>query len=153
MSGSTAVVTLVVGDVAYVANAGDSRAVLSKKGVGTAITTDHKPEDEAEYARRHLLTVDPADSAALRRQLAYTDPHTRRGWVMPIAPTPVRYARIKAAGGEVDFGGVVAPGGGNFLKCARSIGDAQVRSLHELCFVLPFGLVRAPVRWSIKLPL
>ena len=39
--------------------------------------------------------------------------------------------------GEVDFGGVVAPGGGNFLKCARSIGDAQYkrgpRERHLIC--------------------
>ena len=95
MSGTTAVVTLVVGDTLHVANAGDSRAVISQKGVGTAITTDHKPEDEKEYER------------------------------------------IKKAGGEVDFGGVVAPGGGNFLKCARSIGDAQYkrgpRERHLIC--------------------
>ena len=55
MSGTTAVVTLVIGDTLYVANAGDSRAVISRvsggERVGTAITTDHKPEDEKEFVR------------------------------------------------------------------------------------------------------
>ena len=73
MSGTTAVVSVVVGDTLTVANAGDSRAVISQSGVGTAITNDHTPSDEKEYAR------------------------------------------IQAVGGEVDFGGGVAPGGGDGL--------------------------------------
>ena len=95
MSGTTAVTCLVVEHTLHIANAGDSRAVISQKGVGTAITTDHKPEDEKELTR------------------------------------------IRAAGGEVDWGGVVAPGGGNFLKCARSLGDAPYkrgpRERHLIC--------------------
>jgi protein phosphatase 2C family protein 2/3 len=39
----------------------------------------------------------------------------------------VEMARITAAGGSCDFGGIVAPSGGNFLKCARSIGDVQYK--------------------------
>ena len=75
---------------------GDSRAVLyTADGRAIQLTTDHKPDDEAEYAR------------------------------------------IKKAGGEVDYGGVIAPGGGNFLKCARSLGDAQYkagpREKHLIC--------------------
>ena len=88
-SGTTAVVCmLTAGDSElHIANVGDSRAVLCRGGKASQITTDHKPDDEVEYAR------------------------------------------IVAAGGEYDemFGGVVAPNGGNYLKCARSLGDAQYK--------------------------
>ena len=37
----------------------------------------------------------------------------------------------------MDYGGVIAPGGGNFLKCARSLGDAPYkrgpRERHLIC--------------------
>ena len=51
-SGSCALVMLVVNDICYVANVGDSRAILSKDGgqQAVSITTDHKPcaKDEKE---------------------------------------------------------------------------------------------------------
>lgn len=52
-SGSCAVVTLIVGDMCYVANVGDSRAVLSGEGGSRvyALTRDHKPADELERKR------------------------------------------------------------------------------------------------------
>ena len=50
-SGSTAVVAVVMDNTLHVANAGDSRAVISRSGVGSSLTTDHKPEDEGEYNR------------------------------------------------------------------------------------------------------
>ena len=52
-SGSCALVVLIVGDMCYVANVGDSRALLSGDG-GQRIfplTRDHKPTDEAERKR------------------------------------------------------------------------------------------------------
>ena len=52
-SGSCAVVILIVGEVAYVANVGDSRAFMSVDG-GTRIvplSVDHKPEDPSEQKR------------------------------------------------------------------------------------------------------
>lgn len=52
-SGSCAVVVMVLGDKCYVANTGDSRAVVSSHG-GEKIhrlTTDHKPSDSNEYNR------------------------------------------------------------------------------------------------------
>jgi protein phosphatase 2C family protein 2/3 len=52
-SGSCAIVVLVVGDVCYVANVGDSRAVLSSNCgyLVTALSRDHKPSDLDEYNR------------------------------------------------------------------------------------------------------
>jgi protein phosphatase 2C family protein 2/3 len=52
-SGSCVVLALFVNDICYIANLGDSRAVLLKnKGKYiTALTTDHKPEEISEYTR------------------------------------------------------------------------------------------------------
>ncbi|KAL6779395.1 hypothetical protein ACKKBG_A12165 [Auxenochlorella protothecoides x Auxenochlorella symbiontica] len=50
-AGCTAVCALVKAGVLTVANAGDSRCVLSRGGVALAMTQDHKPDDPAEYAR------------------------------------------------------------------------------------------------------
>jgi protein phosphatase PTC2/3 len=52
-SGSCAVVALIVGDVCYIANLGDSRAIMSGEG-GTKVyplTKDHKPNDPNERQR------------------------------------------------------------------------------------------------------
>ncbi|MDR3646994.1 MAG: PP2C family protein-serine/threonine phosphatase [Candidatus Babeliales bacterium] len=48
--GSTAVVALIKDDKIYIANSGDSRAVLSKDGKAVALSEDHKPyrSDERE---------------------------------------------------------------------------------------------------------
>lgn len=66
-SGSCAIVVLIVGDMCYIANVGDSRAILSAGGAtpgntlikpiiqGTPsvfpLSKDHKPCDEAEKKR------------------------------------------------------------------------------------------------------
>jgi protein phosphatase PTC2/3 len=52
-SGSCAICVLIVGEICYVANVGDSRAVLSSNGGQqiTALSRDHKPSDLDEYKR------------------------------------------------------------------------------------------------------
>lgn len=52
-SGSCAVVVLIVEDMCYVANVGDSRAVMSGDGGKRVfpLTRDHKPADENERSR------------------------------------------------------------------------------------------------------
>ncbi|XP_042562411.1 protein phosphatase 1G [Clupea harengus] len=50
-SGTTSVVALIRGKQLIVANAGDSRCVVSEKGKAIDMSYDHKPEDEVELAR------------------------------------------------------------------------------------------------------
>ena len=50
-SGCTALVALVVKDEIYVANAGDSRCVLSRNGYPILLSIDHKPDDRFESRR------------------------------------------------------------------------------------------------------
>ncbi|XP_044248655.1 probable protein phosphatase CG10417 [Drosophila takahashii] len=50
-SGCTAVVCLLHGRDLYVANAGDSRCVISRNGKAIEMSLDHKPEDEEEASR------------------------------------------------------------------------------------------------------
>lgn len=50
-SGCTAVVALLRGNELYVANAGDSRCVVSRNGTAVEMSFDHKPEDTIELNR------------------------------------------------------------------------------------------------------
>lgn len=50
-AGCTAVVTLIRGGKLYVANAGDSRAVLCRGGQAVALSDDHKPAQDREKNR------------------------------------------------------------------------------------------------------
>ena len=51
MAGCTSVVAFVQNNEIWVANAGDSRAVLSRRGQAVELSYDHKPENEEEFAR------------------------------------------------------------------------------------------------------
>eukprot|EP00331_Platyophrya_macrostoma_P001663 CAMPEP_0176419618 /NCGR_PEP_ID=MMETSP0127-20121128/8153_1 /TAXON_ID=938130 /ORGANISM="Platyophrya macrostoma, Strain WH" /LENGTH=214 /DNA_ID=CAMNT_0017800127 /DNA_START=34 /DNA_END=675 /DNA_ORIENTATION=- len=50
-AGCTANVSLIVDRTLYCANAGDSRCVLSSKGVAVEMSYDHKPDDDLERKR------------------------------------------------------------------------------------------------------
>eukprot|EP00899_Mesostigma_viride_P003514 jgi/Mesvir1/13163/Mv06128-RA.1 len=50
-TGTTAVVAVVAGKELYVANAGDSRCVLSQQGIARELSKDHKPDNQNEKER------------------------------------------------------------------------------------------------------
>lgn len=50
-TGCTACVVLITPTKIYTANAGDSRAVLCRKGHALPLSSDHKPENEIERKR------------------------------------------------------------------------------------------------------
>ena len=52
-SGSCAIIMMIVGDVAYVGNVGDSRAIMSVDGGEKILllSKDHKPESDEERKR------------------------------------------------------------------------------------------------------
>lgn len=50
-SGSTVLAALLQGSKLHVANAGDSRAVLSKRGHAEPLSNDHRPGLESEHDR------------------------------------------------------------------------------------------------------
>jgi serine/threonine protein phosphatase PrpC len=50
-AGCTANVVLITPDKIYCANAGDSRAIMCKKGEVKALSIDHKPDDKCEKDR------------------------------------------------------------------------------------------------------
>ncbi|CDP01778.1 unnamed protein product [Coffea canephora] len=54
-SGTTALTALVLGRTMLVANAGDSRAVLGKRGRAVELSTDHKPNSTSEKIRIEKL--------------------------------------------------------------------------------------------------
>lgn len=51
LAGCTAIVALKINNSLIVANAGDSRGVLSRNGVAIALSEDHKPSQEREITR------------------------------------------------------------------------------------------------------
>jgi serine/threonine protein phosphatase PrpC len=51
VAGCTAVVALIRGETIYVANAGDSRCILSREGRAIELSQDHKPELPGEHDR------------------------------------------------------------------------------------------------------
>lgn len=78
-SGCTAVVALIRGDTLFVANAGDSRCVVSCNGKAIEMSEDHKPEDERELNRIQKaggkVTVDGRVNGGLNLSRALGD-HT-----------------------------------------------------------------------------
>ncbi|KAH7278709.1 hypothetical protein KP509_38G053300 [Ceratopteris richardii] len=71
--GSTAVTVIVIDNAsAYVANVGDSRAVLCREGSPVQLTVDHDPLSEKAYIQRKggMVTVLPGDVPRVNGQLA-----------------------------------------------------------------------------------
>ena len=66
-AGSTALAVLVVGSLVLVANAGDSRAVLSRRGKAIDLSRDHKPSCPSERERIAAAGVQPCHEALRKR--------------------------------------------------------------------------------------
>uniref|UniRef100_A0A8C6NJR8 Protein phosphatase 1G n=1 Tax=Nothobranchius furzeri TaxID=105023 RepID=A0A8C6NJR8_NOTFU len=86
-SGTTAVVALIRGKQLIVANAGDSRCVVSEKGKAVDMSYDHKPEDELELARIKnaggKVTMDGRVNGGLNLSRAIGDHFYKRNKSLP----------------------------------------------------------------------
>lgn len=86
-SGTTAVVALIRGKQLIVANAGDSRCVVSERGKAVDMSYDHKPEDELELNRIKnaggKVTMDGRVNGGLNLSRAIGDHFYKRNKVLP----------------------------------------------------------------------
>ncbi|XP_073413870.1 protein phosphatase 1G [Dendrobates tinctorius] len=86
-SGTTAVVALIRGKQLIVANAGDSRCVVSEGGKAVDMSYDHKPEDELELARIKnaggKVTMDGRVNGGLNLSRAIGDHFYKRNQNLP----------------------------------------------------------------------
>uniref|UniRef100_A0A8C6WZ95 Protein phosphatase 1G n=1 Tax=Neogobius melanostomus TaxID=47308 RepID=A0A8C6WZ95_9GOBI len=86
-SGTTAVVALIRGKQLIVANAGDSRCVVSENGKAVDMSYDHKPEDELELARIKnaggKVTMDGRVNGGLNLSRAIGDHFYKRNKTLP----------------------------------------------------------------------
>ncbi|XP_039867814.1 protein phosphatase 1G [Simochromis diagramma] len=86
-SGTTAVVALIRGKQLIVANAGDSRCVVSERGKAVDMSYDHKPEDEVELARIKnaggKVTMDGRVNGGLNLSRAIGDHFYKRNKSLP----------------------------------------------------------------------
>ncbi|MBN3309311.1 PPM1G phosphatase, partial [Amia calva] len=86
-SGTTAVVALIRGKQLIVANAGDSRCVVSERGKAIDMSYDHKPEDEVELVRIKnaggKVTLDGRVNGGLNLSRAIGDHFYKRNKTLP----------------------------------------------------------------------
>uniref|UniRef100_A0AAY4E4V7 Protein phosphatase 1G n=1 Tax=Denticeps clupeoides TaxID=299321 RepID=A0AAY4E4V7_9TELE len=86
-SGTTAVVALIRGKQLIVANAGDSRCVVSERGKAFDMSYDHKPEDEVELTRIKnaggKVTMDGRVNGGLNLSRAIGDHFYKRNKALP----------------------------------------------------------------------
>lgn len=86
-SGTTAVVALIRGKQLIVANAGDSRCVVSERGKAVDMSYDHKPEDEVELTRIKnaggKVTMDGRVNGGLNLSRAIGDHFYKRNKSLP----------------------------------------------------------------------
>ncbi|XP_069030121.1 protein phosphatase 1G isoform X2 [Embiotoca jacksoni] len=86
-SGTTAVVAMIRGKQLIVANAGDSRCVVSERGKAVDMSYDHKPEDEVELARIKnaggKVTMDGRVNGGLNLSRAIGDHFYKRNKALP----------------------------------------------------------------------
>ncbi|VDO96130.1 unnamed protein product [Soboliphyme baturini] len=87
-SGTTACVLVLKDNIAYCANAGDSRCVLCRDGVAIQMSVDHKPEDETERQRivnaGGKVTMDGRVNGGLNLSRALGDHFYKRNSSVPL---------------------------------------------------------------------
>ncbi|VDK66552.1 unnamed protein product [Onchocerca ochengi] len=87
-SGSTACVVILFKDKIVVGNAGDSRAVLCRKGVAVELSVDHKPEDDTERRRIEAaggeISVDGRVNGGLNLSRALGDHFYKKNAALPL---------------------------------------------------------------------
>uniref|UniRef100_A0A8D1C8B7 protein-serine/threonine phosphatase n=1 Tax=Sus scrofa TaxID=9823 RepID=A0A8D1C8B7_PIG len=106
-SGTTAVVALIRGKQLIVANAGDSRCVVSEAGKALDMSYDHKPEDEVELARIKnaggKVTMDGRVNGGLNLSRAIGDHFYKRNKNLPpefcLFPLALAVVVMRCAGG------------------------------------------------------
>eukprot|EP00211_Chloroparvula_japonica_P007230 CAMPEP_0119137932 /NCGR_PEP_ID=MMETSP1310-20130426/24667_1 /TAXON_ID=464262 /ORGANISM="Genus nov. species nov., Strain RCC2339" /LENGTH=338 /DNA_ID=CAMNT_0007129077 /DNA_START=68 /DNA_END=1085 /DNA_ORIENTATION=+ len=127
--GSTAVVAAIREGKVTIANLGDSRCVICRKGRLVLETKDHKPDDPAEQKRIEALhgVVRHQDTARIYRPTG-GDPNARRTFpaslLVPPAPgsAPPSLASAPVGGGAVAAPNHGAAGRGG-LALSRALGD------------------------------
>uniref|UniRef100_A0A915PUD6 protein-serine/threonine phosphatase n=1 Tax=Setaria digitata TaxID=48799 RepID=A0A915PUD6_9BILA len=87
-SGSTACVVIIFKDKVVVGNAGDSRAVLCRKGMAVELSVDHKPEDDIERRRIETaggeISVDGRVNGGLNLSRALGDHFYKKNAALPL---------------------------------------------------------------------
>lgn len=79
-SGTTAIAALLLGTRLYVANAGDCRAVLGRRGKGIQLSTDHKPLHEEEKRRIEVSHNLAASASSACRAADASSPMLTFAW-------------------------------------------------------------------------
>ncbi|VDN60255.1 unnamed protein product [Dracunculus medinensis] len=87
-SGTTACLLLIFEDRVIVGNAGDSRAVLCRKGTAIELSVDHKPEDDLERRRIEAaggeISIDGRVNGGLNLSRALGDHFYKKNEALPL---------------------------------------------------------------------
>ena len=147
----------------WVANAGDSRCVASRRGRALALTHDHKPTDQVEMQR--IAKVSPLASPFLSALASYDLLCHRlcalvprlpfQGWIsisLVVIDVGVRIQAIKVVR-AVQAGGFVAEGRINgSLNLSRALGDMDYKQSKDMgpsAQVMPVSRYQSCIRPSV----
>jgi len=143
-SGCTAVVTLLRDKQLFVANAGDSRCVVSRGGRAIEMSIDHKPEDPEERTRiekaGYKVTLDGRVSGGLNLSRAIGDHAYKKTTSLPAkeqAITALPDIRTLMLEDQDDFMVIACDGIWNFMSSQDVVDFVRIRlnkkSLSEIC--------------------
>ncbi|XP_066535962.1 protein phosphatase 1G [Hoplias malabaricus] len=147
-SGTTAVVALIRGKQLIVANAGDSRCVVSERGKAVDMSYDHKPEDELELARIKnaggKVTMDGRVNGGLNLSRAIGDHFYKRNKALPpeeqmISALPD--VKVLTLNEEHEFMVVACDGIWNVMSSQEVVDFVNERLKHEGCEAKPLSAI------------